>query len=184
MSRPGEVLIPHFTRRPLSLSQSIKHWSSLGSQMVPSWNPVWASGTFIVSCRKICGIPVFMEWNWTVSVEGLQNSFTLMPQLKSKDLKRQSLKRTALMSSWEMFLSARTKFLILNIKSMVSVFTIIFWQNPWTCFALEESLRLSQQNSPWIKPIPRYENTWRSVQTLSARYVCQGLPSKRTREQK
>lgn len=136
MSRPGEVLIPHFTRRPLSLSQSIKHWSSLGSQMVPSWNPVWASGTFIVSCRKICGIPVFMEWNWTVSVEGLQNSFTLMPQLKSKDLKRQSLKRTALMSSWEMFLSARTKFLILNIKSMVSVFTIIFGKihgpaSPW-----------------------------------------------------
>ena len=151
MSRPGEVLIPHFTRRPLSLSQSIKHWNSLGSQMVPSWNPVWASGTFIVSYRKICGIPVFMALNWTVSAEGSQNNFTLMPRLKSRDLKRRSLKRTTLMLSWEMFLSVRTKFLILNIKSMVSVFTIIFSQNPWTCFALEESLRLLRQNLPWTK---------------------------------
>ena len=130
MSRPGKVLIPHFTRRPLSLSQFIKHWNSLGSQMVPSWNPVWASGTFIVSCQKICGIPVFMALNWTVSAEGSQNSFTLMLRLKSRDLKRRSLKRTALMLSWEMFLSARTKFLIPNIKNMVSAFTTIFWQNP------------------------------------------------------
>lgn len=61
---------------------TVRRFNNSDSKTVQSWNPVWESAIFTACCQRVCESHSFMELSWTMSAEGLQNSFIPMQPFK------------------------------------------------------------------------------------------------------
>lgn len=148
------TLNAHFTS-PVIINAIYDGLANLGFEQGKILEPAMGIGNFFGAMPEKCEEVSFTALSLTVLREESHSSFIPMRTFRLRDLKRPSLKMTALMLLWAMFLSVITSYPTRIMTSTSFIFTIISLRSLSTRFDPAVLLPLLPQREQWIRKIPK-----------------------------
>ena len=174
----------HILPLPLLSMPFMRNLQTSALSREKSLSLLWVSETFSVQCPKKCEEVSFTALSLTVLREESHSSFILMRTFRLRDLKRPSLKMTALMLLWATFLSVTTSYPTRTMISTSSIFTIISLRSLSTRFDPAVCLPLLPQREQWIRKTPKCVSILHRERSFWVQSVCLTMLLRLTQEQR